>query len=107
MTYSPSAQAGTTNNDRPWGMIHGPYWVIFAPDLVNWRPPETATPGMSGMPGGLPGGMGVTTGVEFTDFTFPVDLYTTRAKTPIQPASMNNAYSFTIRFKVHLKDDVK
>ena len=61
-------------------------------------------PGMTGMPGG----MGVAApGAEFTDFPFPVDLYTTRSKTPPQAASMNNAYSFTIRFKVHLKDDVK
>jgi hypothetical protein len=101
--FAPVPVNNGNNGDRPWGgASHGPYWSMFAPDLVNWHPQEAPQPGMVMGPG-----MVAAQATEFSDFTFPVDLYTTRAKTPITPASMNGAWSFQLRFKMHLKDDVK
>lgn len=96
------ASSGPTSTDRPWGNASGQFKDIFWPDLLNYHqaPPNSPTgiPGATPTPvAGQPMAMG--------ELPYPVDLFTTRAGETPKLESMDKSYTFTLRYKVHVKVD--
>src|SRR5262249_11229612 len=96
------AAAPPKPSDNPWGTAHGPYWELLCPDLVSFKP-EAPPPGSTNF------GMQIQQGPNMMgELPFSIDLFATRqTNPPTYKKSMNGYYSFTFRYKVHIKEDIK
>ena len=94
--------AGAAASDRPWGNAKGPYWDVFVPDLVGLKP-VAAPAGAIGL-GGM-GGMGGT--APTIPELPPVDLVATRAGPVPTPKNIAGAWSFVVKVRVHIRNEVK
>jgi type IV pilus assembly protein PilM len=104
---STTAQTG----DRPWGNNKGPYWELFITDLTGVKAPTTAPGGMlpGGMmapPGGMPSGLPGAQDVAVVGDILPLDLVATRMSSPPQPRPMTGMFTFTMKFKVHVRTQI-
>ncbi len=94
--------------DRPWGNNKGPYWELFVTDITGQKAPATA-PGTGGtgiQPGMIPGSPGVPD-VPVVGDVPALDLVATRNTNPPVPHPIAGMYTFTLKFKVHVKNDIK
>jgi hypothetical protein len=89
---------GAAASDRPWGNVKGPYWDVFVPDLVGLKP-VTAPTGALGMGMGAPAPTIPELGA--------IDLVATRAGPVPSPKNIAGAYTFVLKVRVHIRNDVK
>jgi type IV pilus assembly protein PilM len=86
-------------NTKPWGNVKGKYWDFFYTDLTGYRPPPAAV---------TPGGV-VTADNQALDTPYPIDMVGTRLTDPPSPKRMDGVqfWSFTLGFRVHLRNEIK
>jgi type IV pilus assembly protein PilM len=84
--------------DNPWGAkgSNAPYWDVFFNDLTGIKPPAT-TPNLIGGP------------VAEAPNTIPqpIDLVATRWTNPPMYRSMDGSYTFTLKFRVFVKNVIR
>jgi hypothetical protein len=92
LVSSGSSGGGATGSDKPWGNVKGPYWDLFFSDITGIQATTTASINESG------GSM---------DASYALDLVATRAVKPVAPKAMAGAFTFVLKLKVFVKNDIK
>jgi type IV pilus assembly protein PilM len=98
--------AGLQPGDQPWGVkpANAPFWEVFFQDVTGIKP---AAPTVGAGVGGGAGGAGAVLGEGAYVIPEPIDLVATRWTETPSPKWMSGSYTFTLRFKVFVKNVIR